>query len=108
MLFFCTKSEEARCPKSKRNFVGYDKDNPSYLVCYPETKHVKRARCVKFIDNFQIEQSQIGLKTPFPDGKPNETVAERHEISKIPSIAEEKQGTKPLVDITTDTEQVHA
>ena len=74
---------------------------------YPEKRQVERAPCVKFIDNFQIEQSQIDLNPPFPDGKPNETVVERPEISEIPSIAEEKQSIKPLVDITTDTEQVH-
>ena len=88
-------------------FVGYDKDSPSYLVYYPETNQVVRVRCVKFIDNFQIEQPRNDSDPTFPAGKPSETIAKEPEIKEIPCIAESKQDNAPSVDITLDIEQVH-
>ena len=40
-------------PRSKKGlFVGYDKESPSYLVYYPETRSVVKHHLVKFTDKF--------------------------------------------------------
>ena len=43
------KKLEPRCEKGI--FVGYDKQSPAYLIYFPETKAIKRVRCVKFTDS---------------------------------------------------------
>ena len=87
-------------------FVGYDKNSPSYLVHHSETKQVERARCVKFIDHFQTEQTQNDVGLLFPEGKSSETMAKRPEISEMPNIADDKQDNEPLVvDTKAGTEQ---
>jgi hypothetical protein len=88
-------------------FVGYDKDSPAYLVYYPETKQVERVCCMKFIDNFQIDQSRNDSDLTFPVGKPSETIAKEPKIKELPCIAESKQDNAPSADITLDIEQVH-
>ena len=49
-------------------FVGYDRDSPAYLVYYPETDKVERARCVKFLEQSdcmpKIDEDEIVLPTP--------------------------------------------
>ena len=35
-------------------FVGYDKQSPAYLIYFPETMVIKRVRCVKFTDSYEI------------------------------------------------------
>ena len=66
---------------------------------HSETKQVKRARCVKFIDHFQTEQAQNDVGPLFSDGKWSQTIA------KGP---DEKQDNEPLaVDLKADTEQPH-
>ena len=66
---------------------------------HSETKQVKRARCVKFIDHFQTEQAQNDVGPSFSDGKSGQTIA------KGP---DEKQDNEPLaVDLKADTEQPH-
>ena len=40
-------------------FVGYDKGSPAYLVYHPDTKNVKKYRCVKFFDS---ESDNIGTR----------------------------------------------
>ena len=48
-----TKKLDARSEKGV--FVGYDKGSPAYLVYFPESRTVKRVRCVKFTDDFDRE-----------------------------------------------------
>ena len=44
-------------PHSKKGlFVGYDKESPSYLVYYPETRSVTKHRLVKFADKFNATE----------------------------------------------------
>lgn len=66
MHIFCTvcytyvqncKKLDARCERGV--FVGYDGQSPAYLVYLPEKREVKRARCVKFTDKFEIEMPKI-------------------------------------------------
>ena len=100
------KKLEARSKKGI--FVGYDKNSPSYLLYYPETRLVERARCVKFIDHFQTEQTENDVGQLFPNEKSSETIAKRSEISEIPNIADEKQDNELLViDTEADTKQLH-
>ena len=33
-------------------FVGYDKQNPPYLIYFPETTAIKRIRCIKFTNSY--------------------------------------------------------
>ena len=33
-------------------FVSYDKQSPAYLIYFPESTAIKRARCVKFTDSY--------------------------------------------------------
>ena len=77
------------------------------LVYHSETKQVKRARCVKFIDHFQTEQAQNDVGPLFPDRKLSETIAKRPEISEMPNIAEKKDNERLVVDLQADTEQPH-
>ena len=54
-------------PRSKRGyFVGYDRDSPSYLVYYPETKAVMKHRLVKITEKFQRTLPIADLE-PIPD-----------------------------------------
>ena len=100
------KKLEARSKKGI--FVGYDKNSPSYLVYYPETRLVERACCVKFVDHFQTEQTENDVGPLFPNEISSETIAKRSEISEIPNIADEKQDNEPLViDTEADTKQLH-
>ena len=45
-----TKKLDARSEKGV--FVGYDKGSPAHLVYFPESRAVKRVRCVKFTNDF--------------------------------------------------------
>ncbi len=46
-------------PHSRKGyFVGYDRDSPSYLVNYPETRTVMKHRLVKFEEKFQVVQPE--------------------------------------------------
>ena len=74
---------------------------------YPETRLVERARCVKFIDHFQTEQTENDVGPLFPNEKSSETIAKRPEISEIPNIVDDKQDNEPLVvHAEADTEQL--
>ena len=45
-------------------FVGYDRGSPAYLVYHPDTKNVKRYRCVRFTD----EKGEDLAPEQIPDG----------------------------------------
>ena len=34
-------------------FVGNEKESPAYLIYFPESKAIKRVKCVKFADSYQ-------------------------------------------------------
>ena len=36
----------------KKVFVGYEKQSLAFLIYFPETKAIKRVRCVKFTDSY--------------------------------------------------------
>lgn len=40
-------------------FIGYDRNSPAYLVYFPERNDVKRVRCVKFTDKFEVVSSPL-------------------------------------------------
>ena len=40
-------------------FVGYDRNSPAYLLYYPEKNDVKRVRCVKFTEKYQVEPEPL-------------------------------------------------
>ena len=37
-------------------FVGYDKGSPAYLIYYPNSGVIKKCRCVRFTDKFEIDK----------------------------------------------------
>ena len=39
-------------------FVGYDKGSPSYLVYFPECGVIKKVRCVRFTNMFEIDKPE--------------------------------------------------
>ena len=41
---------DPRCEKGI--FVDYDKQSPAYLIYFPESKAIKRVRCVKSTDSY--------------------------------------------------------
>ena len=42
--------------RSKRGiFVGYDRESPAYLIYHNDSQRVKRSRCVKFTDLFEMK-----------------------------------------------------
>lgn len=47
-------------------FVGYDKGSPSYLVYFPNHGEIKKVRCVKFTNNFEIPGNSVGNPTDIP------------------------------------------
>ncbi|KAK3880550.1 hypothetical protein Pcinc_014947 [Petrolisthes cinctipes] len=51
------KKLDARCERGV--FVGYDGQSPAYLVYLPEKREVRRVRCVKFTDRFEVEMPKI-------------------------------------------------
>ena len=58
MLCIYTREKEVRCQKCKRYFVGYDKASPSYLVYFPECDVIKKVRCVRFTNIFEINKPE--------------------------------------------------
>ena len=48
-------------------FVGYDKQNPVYLIYFPVTMAIKKVRCVKFTefyDNSTLSKPDNNTKNP--------------------------------------------
>jgi hypothetical protein len=39
-------------------FIGYDKGRPAYLIYYPESRVIRKSRCVRFTEKFQIEDNR--------------------------------------------------
>ena len=37
-------------------FVGYDKGSPAYLIYYPNSGVIKKCRCIRFTDKFEIDK----------------------------------------------------
>ena len=38
-------------------FIGYDKGRPAYLIYYPESRVIRKSRCVRFTEKFQIDDN---------------------------------------------------
>ena len=50
------------------HFFDYDKQSPTYFICFPETMAIKRVRCVKFADSYDNNSiSKQDKNTEFPD-----------------------------------------
>ena len=57
---------DPRCAKGI--FVGYDKQNPAYLIYFPETTAIKRVWCVKFTDSYRYSSlSKLDKDTENPE-----------------------------------------
>ena len=79
-----TKRLEARSEKGV--FVGYDKGSPAYLVYFPESRAVKRVRCVKFTNDFEgvIEMSDdsdplLERQSQLPDAIADDEIVDENE-----------------------------
>lgn len=74
-------------PRSEKSiFVGYDKGSTSYLVYFPEKHVIRKYRCVKFTDKFEV-------------GKPTDTssICNDDEMIVTPHQVDENMGNQPEV-----------
>ena len=79
-----TKKLDARSEKGV--FVGYYKGSPAYLVYFPESRSVKRVRCVKFTTDFDgvIEMSDdsdplLERQSQLPDAVVDDEIVDKNE-----------------------------
>lgn len=93
------KKLDSRCEKGV--FVGYDKNSPSYLVYYPNTRKVFKHRLVKFITKSGIEkETQTDTETNdftqrrYASPRASADDATRQEAES----SEDSQGTSDSVD----------
>lgn len=93
------KKLDSRCDKGI--FVGYDKNSPSYLVDYPDTKKVMKHRLVKFATRNVAEQETQTDLTIIGDD-----VDRRRDESTMPSagLMEEEKGIS--LTETSDEQQI--
>ena len=78
-------------------FVGYDKGSPAYLVYFPETKKVKKVRCVKFLKNNQLSQGCDGY-VEFP----HDPIVSNSESNSEIKDSDSSQSTPETVEIDTE------
>lgn len=63
-------------------FVGYDRSSPAFLVYYPQQHTVKKIRCVKFSERFDIVDDSIRhLPNPEKLGEPERPEHVEEEVS---------------------------
>ena len=86
-----TKKLDARSEKGV--FVGYDKGSPAYLVYFPESRTVKRVRCVKFTDDLdrEIDMSDeydsdplLERQSQLPDAVVDDEIVDEDEARRYP------------------------
>lgn len=80
---------DARCERGV--FVGYDRQSPAYLEYLPDREEVRRVRCVRFTDKYEVEM-------------PN-TVMNEYEIDSDVDCPLKPQGHQPdekYIDQTED------
>ena len=79
-----TNKLDARSEKGV--LAGYDKGSPAYLVYFPESRAVKRVRCVKFTNDFDgvIDMSDdsdplLERQSQLPDAVVDDEVVDENE-----------------------------
>ena len=90
-----TKKLDARSEKGV--FVGYDKGSPAYLVYFPESRAVKRLKCVKFTNDFDgvIEMSDdsdplLERQSQLPDAVVDDEIVDENEDEATRYVSTEK------------------
>lgn len=96
-------------PRSEKGiFVGYDRGSPAYLVYFPESRKVKKVRCVKFTDRFTLETGNGGQAANQPPSDSESDSATPHDPdsdSDVPENAPENPGRDQNSDVPENVVQ---